>query len=101
MPEEPKKVEKKLPKGRHLSQIKAARKSKRRHLTHLLIKKNLKQLSKKLERAVAKKDVKEAKEILNQAFSAWDRAAKIKFVHKKTADRKKSRMSIRVASLEK
>ena len=49
--------------------------------------------------AVAAKDAKSAKAFLNDAFAAWDKAAKTGIVHWRAASRKKSRLASRVDGL--
>ena len=49
---------------------------------------------------MAQKDAKAAKSLLNEAFAAWDKAAKTGVVHWRAASRKKSRLSSRVGGLQ-
>ena len=85
----------KLKTGRHTSAIKELRKSKRRRERNVEQKKRIRSLAKRVEDAIAKKDAETAKSLLQEAFSAWDKAARKNLVHWKAAARKKSRLSSR------
>jgi small subunit ribosomal protein S20 len=89
----------KLPKGRHRSAIKEARKAKKHYLRNRAVKKKIHSLVKKLELASKEKKQNEAKELLSQIFTAYDKAAKRRIIHPNTAARKKSRLSHRYNTL--
>ncbi len=89
----------KLKTGRHTSAIKELRKRDRRATHNRQIKVRIRTLVKQLELAVSNKKVDEAKKLLPECFSAWDRAAKVGVVHKSAASRKKARLSTKVYRL--
>lgn len=89
----------KLKTGRHTSAIKEFRKSERRASRNLVIKKKIRSIAKKIELAIAEKKGTEAKALLSQCFSAWDKAAKVGLIHKGTAARKKARLSSKIHQL--
>jgi small subunit ribosomal protein S20 len=89
----------KLKTGRHTSAIKQSRKSKRAELRNQSVKSKIKTLVKKVEEAVSKKDKKLAQELLNIAFSEWDKAAKRNVIHSNAASNQKARLSRLVGSL--
>ncbi|MCX5781129.1 MAG: 30S ribosomal protein S20 [Elusimicrobia bacterium] len=89
----------KLKTGRHTSAIKQNRKSKRAELRNQSVKSKIKNLVKKVEEAVSKKDKKLAQELLNTAFSEWDKAAKRNLIHSNAASNQKARLSRLVSSL--
>ena len=89
----------KLKTGRHTSAIKQFRKSERRNQHNNWIRKKIRSIAKKVEAAILKKDSAEAKKLLAECFSAWDKAAKVGVVHKNSASRKKARLSVRVAQI--
>ena len=86
----------KLKTGRHTSALKAHRQSERHAEHNLQIHSAIRTLARKVESAVAAKDAKAAKALLNEAFAAWDKAAKTGIVHWRSASRKKSRLATRV-----
>ncbi|MCX7887099.1 MAG: 30S ribosomal protein S20 [Verrucomicrobiae bacterium] len=81
------------------SAAKQARASERRRLHNRMIKSKLHTLEKKFLEFVAQKKLAEATEALRQAFSALDKAAKVRVIPKNTANRKKSRLSARLKML--
>jgi len=89
----------KLKTGRHTSAIKEKRKNWKRNAHNVSIRRNIRQLAKKLEIAVSQKKTDEAKKLLQECFSAWDKAAKVNVIHKNSASRKKARLSSKVAAL--
>ncbi len=89
----------KLKTGRHTSALKAHRQSDTHAEHNLKIRSKIRTLARKVETAVAGKDAKAAATYLNEAFAAWDKAAKTGIVHWRAASRKKSRLSQRVAGL--
>lgn len=90
----------KLKTGRHTSGLKAHRQSEKHAEANLQVRSRIRSIARKVEAAVAKKDAKAARTALNEAFAAWDRAAKVGIVHWRAAGRKKSRLSARVQRLE-
>ena len=90
----------KLKTGRHTSALKAKRQAVRHAEQNLEIRTRIRTLARNVERAVAQKDTKSAKALLQEAFAEWDKAAKTGVVHWRAASRKKSRLSSRVHSLE-
>ncbi|OGR89068.1 MAG: 30S ribosomal protein S20 [Elusimicrobia bacterium RIFCSPLOWO2_01_FULL_59_12] len=89
----------KLKTGRHTSALKAARQAERHAVGNLEIRSRIHTIARNVEAAVAKKDAKTAKALLNEAFQAWDKAAKTGVVHWRSASRKKARLSSRVNGL--
>jgi small subunit ribosomal protein S20 len=89
----------KLKTGRHTSALKAHRQSVAHAEHNLQIRSKIRTLARSVEQAVAAKDAKSATSLLNEAFTAWDRAAKTGVVHWRAASRKKSRLSERVHKL--
>ena len=87
----------KLKTGRHTSAIKEFRKSERRAQHNRFIKKSIRVLAKQFDAALAGKRLDEAKKLLPQCFSAWDKAAKVGVIHQNAASRKKARLSFRLA----
>ena len=91
----------KLKTGRHTSAIKQHRKSLRQASHNRVVLKEIRSLSKKFESALAQKKGGDAKEILSECFSAWDKAAKSGVVHDNAASRKKARLSSKLFHLAK
>ena len=89
----------KLKTGRHTSALKAHRQSETHADHNLQIRSKIRTLARKVETAVAAKDAKSAQSFLNEAFAAWDKAAKTGIVHWRAASRKKSRLATRVSHL--
>lgn len=89
----------KLKTGRHTSALKAHRQSDTHAEHNLTVRSHIRTLARKVEAAVAGKDAKTAKTLLNEAFAAWDKAAKTGIIHWRAASRKKSRLSQRVNGL--
>jgi small subunit ribosomal protein S20 len=90
----------KLKTGRHTSALKAARQAVAHAEANVEIRSKIHTIARKVEAAVAKKDAKLAKDLLNEAFAAWDKAAKSGIVHWRSASRKKARLSLRVHGLQ-
>lgn len=84
---------KNLPKGRHLSVIRELRRSRRRYLYNKKIKDELKNLSKRFESSIEKKDLTNARKLLNKIYSKYDKAVKKGVIHWRKAARKKSRLT--------
>ena len=89
----------KLKTGRHTSALKAHRQSERHAEHNLDVRSRIRTLARKVESAVTAKDAKSAQTLLNEAFAAWDKAAKSGIVHWRAASRKKSRLATRVSGL--
>jgi len=89
----------KLKTGRHTSAIKAHRQSVTHAAHNLQIRSKIRTIARNVEQAVAAKDAKTAKTLLDEAFSVWDKAAKTGVIHWRAASRKKSRLAGRVDSI--
>lgn len=72
---------------------KALRQSKKRRIRNLRKKIKLKKILKQIERFLIEKKIKEAKNLLPQAYKLLDKAAKVGLIKKNTAARKKSRIT--------
>ena len=90
----------KLKTGRHTSALKAHRQSEKHTEANVEIRSRIHSIARKVEEAVVKKDAKVAKSLLNEAFAAWDKAAKTGVVHWRSASRKKARLSSRVQAIQ-
>jgi len=77
--------------------IKDLRKSHTRHLQNLQIKTDLKKTVKKFSTAIADKKT-DAAELLKEVYKKFDKAAKRKVMHKKTAARRKARFARELAT---
>ncbi len=80
----------------HASAIKQIRSSKRRHTRNQLVLTSLKTLVKKMNTALAAKQLDEAKALLARTTSAFDRAVTKGVLHRNTASRKISRLTSKV-----
>ncbi|MBN1385294.1 MAG: 30S ribosomal protein S20 [Elusimicrobia bacterium] len=89
----------KLKTGRHTSALKETRKNQKRRVVNKIIRSQIKTAIKKVDTAVTEKNASRASELLKIAGSILDKAAKKKIIHKKTASRKISNLSRRVARL--
>ena len=89
----------KLKTGRHTSALKAHRQSERHAEHNVQIRSKIRTIARRVEEAVAAQDSKSALSLLQEAFSAWDKAAKTGVIHWRAASRKKSRLSERVSRL--
>jgi small subunit ribosomal protein S20 len=76
--------------------IKDLRKAHTKHLHNLQIKTDLKKTIKKFTAAAAEKKA-DVKELLKEIYKKFDKAAKRKVMHKKTAARRKSRFARSIA----
>ena len=81
---------------RRKSSIKRIRADKKRHLKNLKIKRQLKATLKKFRELISAKNLAEAKALLKKAYSQLDKAAKKRVIHPRTANRTKSRLTLRV-----
>jgi small subunit ribosomal protein S20 len=82
---------------RRKTSIKTTRKDKKRRLRNLKAKQQLKKTIKQFLSLLSAKNAAEAKGILSKIFSQLDKAAKKNIIHPGTADRKKSRLTKRLA----
>jgi small subunit ribosomal protein S20 len=89
----------KLKTGRHTSALKAHRQSETHAAHNLDLRSKIRTIARHVEQAVAAKDAKAAQSLLEEAFSAWDKAAKTGVIHWRAAARKKSRLSEHVSKL--
>lgn len=89
----------KLKTGRHTSAIKELRKAKRRTSHNRKIKKQIRELAKKVELAIVNKKKDEAMKLLPECFSAWDKAAQFGLIHDNASARKKSRLSSKISRI--
>lgn len=78
------------------SGAKSLRSDKKRRLRNIKILGDLKKSLKKFQSLSAAKNIEEAKKYLKEIISKLDKAASKGIIKKKTADRKKSRLTIRV-----
>jgi small subunit ribosomal protein S20 len=79
---------------------KSVRKDKKRRLNNLAIASELKTLIKKLNSLISAKKSAEASNMLSLVMSKLDKAAKKGVIKPKNADRKKSRLSSKIAALK-
>lgn len=89
----------KLKTGRHTSALKEFRKSKKRAERNKSVKSKIKNLVKKVEGAVERKDAGLASILLKTAFSQWDKAVKSNLIHKNASANQKARLSKLVLSI--
>lgn len=89
----------KLKTGRHTSALKETRKNAAHHIRNKPILTHIRTLSKKLEEAISDGNAQSARAIINDTFSAWDKAAKKNIIHWKNAARTKSRLSLKLNKL--
>jgi len=82
---------------RRRTSIKTNRVDQKRHLHNLKIKQQIKKTLKKFQALLSAKKKEEAKEFLKQVFKQLDKAAKKRIIHPNTANRKKSRLSLRLS----
>ncbi|NQS99643.1 MAG: 30S ribosomal protein S20 [Candidatus Omnitrophica bacterium] len=74
------------------SAFKELRKAKKRHLKNIRTISGLKTLNKKFLQLLDKKEIEQAKKVLQQLISSLDKAVTKKIIHKNTASRRKSRL---------
>ncbi|MFC1567010.1 30S ribosomal protein S20 [bacterium] len=89
----------KLKTGRHTSALKENRQNIKKRKINNAKRTYLRTLTKQLDAAVAEKNLDAAKNLLKQAFSAFDTAAKTHLIHTKNADRKKAQLSKRITKI--
>ncbi|MBF0492045.1 MAG: 30S ribosomal protein S20 [Deltaproteobacteria bacterium] len=90
---------KKLPKGRHKSQIKRQKQSLKRHERNVSVNSTLKTAVKKVKEAASKKDKNLATDLLKGASRLLQKAVGKRILHKGSAARKISRLSKLVHAL--
>jgi len=83
----------------HKSAIKRQKQAEKKHEINKSKKSMLKTLAKKVEQAVEAKNAAAAKEAMVKAMKAYDKAASQGILHKSTASRKISRLSIKVSKI--
>lgn len=81
---------------RRRTSLKSNRVNKRKHTRNLKVKTQLKKTVKKFLELLAKKDSTEAKSFILKVFSQLDKAAKKNIIHPSTANRRKSRLALRL-----
>ncbi len=81
---------------RRRTSLKSNRVNKRKHSRNVGTKTQLKKTIKKFQELVAKNNLTEAKTFIAKVFSQLDKAAKKNIIHPGTADRKKSRLALRL-----
>ncbi|MCX5714416.1 MAG: 30S ribosomal protein S20 [Candidatus Omnitrophica bacterium] len=81
---------------RRSTSIKTQRSIKRKHLRNLKVKIELKKTLKKFQGLVSAKKLDEAKALLKTTFSKLDKAAKKGIIPVNRANRKKSRLSLKL-----
>lgn len=82
---------------RRRTSLKKQRADKKRRLRNLKVKRQLKQALKKFQALISSKNIDEAKTHLHRVYSLLDKAAKKKVIHRRTCQRKKSRLTKRLA----
>lgn len=82
---------------RRRTSLKTTRKIAKKHLKNLKVKQQLKKTLKKFQALLQAKNISEAKSLLGKVFSQLDKAAKKRILHPRTANRKKSRLTKRLA----
>jgi small subunit ribosomal protein S20 len=83
----------------HKSVIKRQKQADKQRELNKSVKSRLKTLAKKVEQAVEEKKADEAKQALVNAMKAYDKAASAGVVHRSTASRKISRLSVKVGGV--
>ena len=83
----------------HKSVIKRQKQADKQQLVNKSVKSMLKTLAKKVEQAVEAKNADVAKDAMVKAMKAYDKAASAGVLHKSTASRKISRLSIKVGKI--
>ena len=83
----------------HKSVIKRQKQAEKKHEINKSVRSALKTITKKVEQAAAEKKADAAKEALVKAMKAYDKAASQGILHKSTASRKISRLSMKVSKI--
>jgi len=81
---------------RRRTSLKSNRVNKRKHTRNVKVKLQLKKAIKKFQELLAKKETAEAKTFISKVFSQLDKAAKKNIIHPATANRRKSRLMLRL-----
>ncbi len=84
----------------HKSAKQRVKRSEKERLQNRIYKSKFKNLTKKINRALDGGDVETATEMLPNAFSAIDRAAKIGTIHRNQAARRKATLAKRIKKAE-
>ena len=79
----------------HRSAVKRVKQIKKRQIKNRAVKSSLKIKMKKFNKLLDDKKVDDARKILPDLLSAWDKAASQGIIHKNTASRQKSRLTKR------
>jgi small subunit ribosomal protein S20 len=79
---------------------KALRASKRKRVYNIRHRDSVADVTKKIEKLVAAKNVREAVKLLPTAYKEIDKAAKVGFIKKNNAARKKSRLSALIKKIK-
>ncbi len=82
---------------RRRTSLKSNRVNKRKHTRNLKIKLQLKKTIKKFQALLSEKNSLEAKTFIAKVFSQLDKEAKKKIIHPRTANRRKSRLMLRLS----
>lgn len=77
---------------RRRTSLKRKRADKKKRLRNLRIKQQLKKTIKKFQALLSAKNINEARILSKKVFSQLDKAAKKRFIHPRTSDRRKSRL---------
>lgn len=85
---------------RRRTSLKKSRADKKKHLRNLKVKQQLKKTIKKFQALLSAKNLDEAKKLLGKVFSQLDKAAKKRIIHPRTADRRKSRLVVKLNRLK-
>ena len=83
----------------HKSAAKRARQSEKRRIRNASVKSKLRTCTKKLSVAVVSGDKELAQQLLAPVCREWDKSVAKNVVHKKTAARRKSRLTLKVNNL--
>ncbi len=81
---------------RRRTSLKSNRVNKRKHTRNLKVKGQLKKAIKKFQELLTKANTEEAKTFISKVFSQLDKAAKKNIIHPATANRRKSRLALRL-----
>ena len=81
---------------RRRTSLKSNRVNKRKHTRNLKVKGQLKKAIKKFQELLTKANTDEAKTFISKVFSQLDKAAKKNIIHPATANRRKSRLALRL-----
>jgi small subunit ribosomal protein S20 len=81
---------------RRRTSLKSNRVNKRKHTRNVKAKTQLKKTIKKFQELIAQNNLGEAKTFIAKVFSQLDKAAKKNIIHPGTANRKKSRLTLRL-----